>query len=105
MPNRPNPGGSRLHAVEEAASRDHASPFSEGNEYVELKTFPWGNRMRCFPRAEPARLMKLGNAVRGIRRGPWHGVPGSVRFYREILETAAIAGEMRRGPCLPRASR
>ena len=69
--------------------------FKENNEYVEV-TCPWGNRMRCFAPTERFGRMQLGMPYVEFDVGPGT-VDGIVRFYREILETAANAGEDAQG--------
>jgi predicted enzyme related to lactoylglutathione lyase len=70
--------------------------FKEHNEFVEVSC-PWGNRLRCFAPAERFGRMQLGipYVEFEVPRGTSAGI---VRFYREILETAADAGEDTQGP-------
>jgi hypothetical protein len=70
--------------------------FKEHNEFVEVSC-PWGNRLRCFAPAERFGRMQLGipYVEFEVPRGTAHGI---VRFYREILETAADSGEDTQGP-------
>ena len=69
--------------------------FKEHNEYVEV-TCPWGNRLRCFAPAERFGRMQLGIPYVELEVPPGTA-DGIVRFYRDILKTAADAGEDFRG--------
>jgi catechol-2,3-dioxygenase len=69
--------------------------FKEHNEFVEV-TCPWGNRMRCFAPGERFGRMQLGMPYVEFGVGPGT-VDGIVRFYREILQTAATSGEDEQG--------
>ena len=69
--------------------------FKEHNEFVEV-TCPWGNRLRCFAPTERFGRMQLGMPYVELEV-PSGTADGIVRFYREILETAADAGEDAQG--------
>ena len=78
--------------------------FSEDNEYVEA-TCPWGNRIRCYAPGRALRPDAARHALRRIRRAAGTA-DGIARFYREMLETAANAGEdARRAACARRGRR
>jgi hypothetical protein len=75
--------------------------FSERNEFVEV-TCPWGNRMRCFGPGERFGSMMLGMPYVELE-APGGTADGIARFYREVLATAAEAGEDEQG-CYARAA-
>jgi hypothetical protein len=69
--------------------------FKEHNEFVDV-TCPWGNRMRCFTPGERFGRMMLGIPYVELDVGPGT-LDGIVRFYREILRTAADVCEDTQG--------
>jgi hypothetical protein len=80
----------RLEAVREPLAGTSFS-FREANGYVEA-TCPWGNRVRVHEPAPEFGRMRLGMPYveLDVPRGSSAGI---VRFYREIVGTAAVLDE------------